>query len=200
MSLTNTKQCLGARNDKTSHTVSRNTQHDNQNGDGGNSRFVNSSFIGDAENLISHLSITKDGPRSIQLTKILETIPYLCQDKHYDYLSDSISTNTKLTQEDFLSNHSIKSWHPSKHHVKLGVVNPTIGLNVPSGNSPINSEMVDYTPISYVNLQVPHHSDHNEGLFSRSHEWDELIVDKKSILELILNRCDEATREEIILS
>ena len=166
MSLTNTKQCLGARNDKTSHTVSRNTQHDNQNGDGGNSRFVNSSFIGDAENLISHLSITKDGPRSIQLTKILETIPYLCQDKHYDYISDIISANIEPTQEDFLSNHSIKRRHSSKHHVKLGVVDPIIGLNMPSDNIPINFGIVEYTPISSTNPQVPHHFDCNEGSLS----------------------------------
>ena len=149
---------------------------------------------GDVDNRISHLSIAKDGPRSIQPTKILEAIPYLCQDKHYDYISDIISTNTEPTQED-----SIKRRHPSKHHMKLGVVDPIIGLNVPSGNSPINSEIVEYTPISNMNPLVPQHSDRDEGAFSKSYEWDKLIADKKSIMELILNRCDEATREEITL-
>ena len=83
--------------------------------------------------------------------------------------------------------------------MKLGVVDPIIRLNVPSGNHPTNSEVVEYTSISKTNPQVPHHSDHNEGLFLRSHELDILIADKKSIMELILNRCDEATREEITL-
>ena len=108
MSLTNTEQCLGARNGKTSHGGSRDTHCGDRNGDRGNSRFANSSFIGDADNRISHLSITKDGPRSIQLIKILKAIPYLCQDKHYDYISDIISTNTEPTQEYFLSDLSIK--------------------------------------------------------------------------------------------
>ena len=98
-----------------------------------------------------------------------------------------------------MSDHSIKRQHPSKHHVKLGVVNPIIGLDMPSGNSPINSKMIEITPISNINPQVLHHSDHNKGLLSRSHEWDKLIADKKSIMELILSRCNETTREEITL-
>ena len=83
--------------------------------------------------------------------------------------------------------------------MKLGVVGPIIGLDVPSGNSPINSKMVEITPISNTNPQVLHHSDRNKELFSRSYEWDKLIADKKSIMELILSRCDETTREEITL-
>ena len=198
MSLTNTKQCLGARNGITSHGGSHDTHRGDLNGNRGNSRFANSSSIGEVkDNRISHLSITKDGLRSIQLTKILKVIPFLCQDKHYDYISDIISINTEPTQEYFLSNHSIKRRLPSKHHVKLGVIDPIIGLDVPSGNSPINSEMVENTPISIPYLQVTHHPDRNQGSFSRSDEWDKLIADKKSIIELILNRCDEATRTKL---
>ena len=143
MSLTNTEQCLGARNGKSSRGGSRNTNRGDRNGNRncGNSRFANSLSIGEVKyNRISHLSITKDGPQSNQLTKILEAIPYLCQDKHYDYISDIISTNTEPTQEYFLSNHSINRRRSSKHHVKLGVVDYIIGLDMPSGNSPINSE------------------------------------------------------------
>ena len=98
-----------------------------------------------------------------------------------------------------MSDPSIKRGHLSKHHVKLGVVNPIIGLDVPSGNSTINSKMVEMAPISNTKPQVLHHFDRNEGSFSRSHEWDKLIVDKKSIMELILSQCDETTREEVTL-
>ena len=148
-----------------------------------------------SNNCISHLSITKDGPQSNQLTKILEAIPYLCQDKHYDYISDIISTNTELTQEYFLSDHSIKKQRPSKHHAKVGVVDHFIGLNVPSSNSPINSDMVENTPISNPYPQVQHDLDHNQGSLTRSHEWKKLITNKKSILD----QCDKATRAESTL-
>ena len=144
---------LGARTGKSSREDSCDTQRGDCNGDCGNSKFANLKFIGDTDNCISHLSITNDRPRSIQLTKILKAIPYLCQDKHYDYTSDIISTNTEPTQEDFLSNHLIKRQHPSKHHVKPGVVDPIIGLNVPSGNIPINPEMVENTCIFNSNPQ-----------------------------------------------
>ena len=199
MSLTNTEQCLGARTGKTKREGSRDTQRGDRNDNRGNSRFANPTSIGDTDNLISHLSITKDGPRSIQLTKILEAIPFLRQDNHYDYISDIISINIEPTQEEFLSDYLIKRRNPSKHHVKLGVVDPIIGLDVPSGNSPINSEMVEITPISNTNPQVLYHSDRNEGSFSRSHEWDKLIANKKSIMELILSQCDETTGGEITL-
>ena len=98
------------------------------------------------DNRISQLSITKDGPRSIQLTKILKAILYLYQNKHYDYIPDIISTNTEPTQEYFSSDHLIKRQFLSKHHARLGVVIHFIGLDVPSGNSPTNSDMVKSTP------------------------------------------------------
>ena len=170
MSLTNTKQCLGARTGKTRRKGSRDTQCSNRDCDSGNSRFTIPTFIGDTDNRISHLSITKNGPRSIQLTKILKAIPFLCQDNHYDYISDIISTNIEPTQEKFFSDHLIKMQRPSKHYVKPGVVDLIIGLDVPSGNIPINSEMVEMTPISNTNPQVSYHSDRSEGLSSRSHE------------------------------
>ena len=46
---------------------------------------------------------------------------------------------------------------------------------------------------------MQHHPDNNQKSFTRSHEWNKLITDKKSVMELILDRCDKATREEIIL-
>ena len=194
MSQTNTKQYLGAKNGKTSHGGSRNTHRSNQNGNQGNSKFANSSSIWEVkDNCISHLTITKDGPRSNQLTKIFEAIPYLCQGKHYDYICDIISTNTEPTQKEFFSDYSAKRRHPSKHHAKIGVINHFIGLDVPSGNSPINSDMVESTLISNLNPQVQHHPDHNQGLFTRSHEWNRLIADKKSVMKLILDQCDKAT-------
>ena len=104
MSLTNTEEFMGARNGTSSRKDSRDTQRGDRNGDRGNSRFADSSSTGEVkDNRISHLSITKDGPRSIQLTKILEAIPFLCQQyHHYDYISDIISTNIEPIQEEFL--------------------------------------------------------------------------------------------------
>ena len=126
MSLTNTEQCLGTRSGKTIWEGSRDTQRGDYNCVCGNIRFTNPIFIGDTNNYISHLSITKDRPRSIQLTQILKMIPFLCEDNHYDYISDIISTNIEPTQEQFLSDYSIKKQYPSKHHVELGVINPAI--------------------------------------------------------------------------
>ena len=94
MSLTNTEQCLGSRNGTLSSKGSRDTQCGDRNGDSGNNRFANFLSTGEVkDNRISQLSITKDGPQSIQLTKILKAIPLLCQDYQYDYISDIISTN-----------------------------------------------------------------------------------------------------------
>ena len=60
------------------------------------------------KNRISHLSITKSGPQSIQLNKILEAISLICQDEHYDSIPGIFSSNTKSTQEYFFSDSPIK--------------------------------------------------------------------------------------------
>ena len=131
MSQINTEQYQDASRGVPNHGGSCGTHRGDRNGNCGNSPFANSSFVEKlANNRISHLSITKGGPRSNQLKKILEALPDLCQDKHYDYIPDIISTNTKLTQEYFLSDHLIKRKRSSKHHVQLGVVDHIIGLDV----------------------------------------------------------------------
>ena len=153
MSLTNAEQCLGAGNGTFSRKGSRDTQCGDRNGNRGNSRFANSSSTREVkDNRISQLLITKDGPRSIQFMKILEAIPLLYQDHHYDYISDIIITNIEPTQEKFLSDILIK--RQPKQHVKPGIVNPIIGLDVPSGNDLVemmNSgtfELVPFKPRS----------------------------------------------------
>ena len=152
------------------------------------------------KNRISHLSITKDGPQSIQLNKVLKAISAICQYKHYDDIPDIISSNTKPTQEYFFSNHPIKRQHTSEHHVKLGFVNPIIELDVWSSNSPIDLEMVENTPIFNSNPQEQHQClDYNQESNVKSQEWDDLLANKKSIMKIILGQCDEDTRARIAL-
>ena len=98
-----------------------------------------------------------------------------------------------------MSDHAIKRRYSFKHHVKLGFVNPIIGLDVPSGDSLIDSEMVENTPISNPYLQEQHRLDYNQELTTKSHEWDKLIADKKSVMKIILDQCDEDTRAESAL-
>ena len=83
--------------------------------------------------------------------------------------------------------------------MKLGIINPIIGLDVSSDNVPIKSKMVEMTPISNTNPQVSHHSVRSEGTPSRSHEWDKHIADEKSIIALILSQCDETIKGKMTL-
>ena len=86
------------------------------NGDHGNNTVNNYSFERKLKDgYLSNLTITKSGPRSNQLKKILDALPDLCQDKHYDYINDIISTNTEPTQDYFSSDHLIKTQPSSKH-------------------------------------------------------------------------------------
>ena len=187
-------------NNTSSRKGSHNTQRGNRNGDCWNSIFDNSSTAGETiDNCISQLSITRDGPWSIQLTKILEAIPFLFQHHYYDYISDIISTNIEPTQEEFLSDLLIRRQRPPKHPVKPGIVDPIIGLDVPSSNVLIKSKMVEITPISITDPQVSHHSIRSKGTSSKPLEWDKHIADKKSLMALILSQCDETTREEMTL-
>ena len=98
-----------------------------------------------------------------------------------------ISFNTKPSQEYFLSNHLIKRRHTSKHYVKLGFVDPIIGLDVLSGDSPIEPEMVENTPIFNSNPQDQQRLDCDHESNVKSQEWNELIVNKKSVMEIIFD-------------
>ena len=188
MSQTNTKQCQDTRRGEQSHGGSHGTCHGDIYGNCGNRPFANSLFVEKlAKNYILHLSIIKSGPQSNQLKKILDALPDLCQDKYYDYIPDIISTNTKLTQEYFLSYHRIKRLRSSKHHVKLGNVNPIIGLDVPSSTSPVNSKMVENTPIFNPNLQEQSRLNYNQKSKMKFQKWNELIADKKFAMHIILN-------------
>ena len=111
-----------------------------------------------------------------------------------------ISFNTKPSQEYFLSNHLIKRRHTSKHYVKLGFVDPIIGLDVLSGDSPIEPEMVENTPIFNSNPQDQQRLDCDHESNVKSQEWNELIVNKKSVMEIIFDWCDEETRAEVAIN
>ena len=86
MSQTNTKQCQDARRGGPSQGGSLSHCRGDRNNSHENSSFANSLFVGKREDsCISNLSITKSGPQSNQLKKILKALPNLCQDKHYEY-------------------------------------------------------------------------------------------------------------------
>ena len=98
-----------------------------------------------------------------------------------------------------MSDHSTKSQHTSEHYVKLGFVDPIIGLDVPSGNSILNPEMVENTLIFNSNPQDQQHINYNHELMVKSQEWDEYIANKKTVMKIILDPCDEDTRAEVSL-
>ena len=151
---TNTQQCWDTRNGEVSHEGLRSTHHGDRNGDCGNSPFAKSSLVERViKNRISHISTTKSRARSNQLNKVLKAISTIYQDKDYDYIPDIISSNTKPTQEYLLSGHLIKRRHTSKHYVEQGITDPIIGLDMSSGNSPIDPAMIENTPIFNSNLQ-----------------------------------------------
>ena len=83
--------------------------------------------------------------------------------------------------------------------MKPGVINPIIGIDVPSANSPIDSEMEENNPILKSNFQEQTRLNHDQELNATSQKWDRLITDKKSIMKIILDQCNEDTRVEIAI-
>ena len=76
----------------------------------------------------------------------------------------------------------------------LGSTNPIIGLDVPSGVSPIDIDMVENPPISNPDLKKQVQPDYNQELTLKLQEWDKLITDKKSLMTVILEQCNDATK------
>ena len=170
------------------------------NGDCGNNSFANYSFEGKLkDSFLSNLTITKSGHWLTQLKKILDVLPGHCQDNNYKYINGIIITNTEPTQAHFLFVYLVRTQGSSTHHVNPGSVDPIIGLDVPSGASPIDTEMVENPPIFNPNLQEQVRPDYRHESNLKLQEWDKLITDKKSPMTIILNQCNEATRTKIVL-
>ena len=84
--------------------------------------------------------------------------------------------------------------------MKLEFINLLIGLDMPSGNNPVDSEKVENTLIFNSNLQEQYGLNYDHESNTKSQKLDKLIADKKSVMKIILNQCDEDTRAEIALS
>ena len=83
--------------------------------------------------------------------------------------------------------------------MKAGSVDQITGLDVPSGNSPIDIEMVETTPIFNPIFKEQSCLSYDDESKMRMQKWNKRIADKKSVINIILNRCDEDTRAEIAL-
>ena len=83
--------------------------------------------------------------------------------------------------------------------MKLGIIDLIIVLDVPPGNSPINSEMLENTPIFNLSPKEQHCLDYDQELNAKPQEWDELIASKKSVMKIIIDQCNEDTPAKIVL-
>ena len=81
-----------------------------------------------------------------------------------------------------------------------GSVNPIVGLDVTSSASPIDSKMVENPPIFNPNIQEQSWLNYNQELKLKLQELNTIITDKKSLMSMILNQCNEATGAKIALS
>ena len=59
--------------------------------------------------------------------------------------------------------------------------------------------MVDNTPIFNSNPQEQHRLDYNQESNAKYQERDKLIANKKLVMKIILDQCDEDTKVEITL-
>ena len=134
-----------------------------------------------------------------QLKKVLNALPGLCQDKNYKYINDIISTNTKLTKVYFLFVYLVRTQRSSTHHENLRFINPIIGLEVLSGTSPIDIEMIENPLIFNLNLQEQVPPDYDQESKLKLQELDKLIANKNSLMTIILDQCYKAIRTKFTL-
>ena len=71
---------------------------------------------------------------------------------------------------------------------------------MPSGNSPVDPEMVENTPIFNSNPQDQQYINYNHKLTVKFQEWDEYIANKKTMMKIILDLCDEETKVETTIN
>ena len=80
-----------------------------------------------------------------------------------------------------------------------GSINPIIGLDVPSNASPIDTEMIESPSIFNPNIQEQVQLNYSQELKLKLQEWNKFIANKKSLMTIIPNQYNEATRAKITL-
>ena len=81
-----------------------------------------------------------------------------------------------------------------------GSVDPIIGLDVPSKASPIDTKVVENPPMFNPNFQEQTWLNQNQESKLKLQERNKLSANKKSLMTIILDQCDKATRADIALS
>ena len=71
---------------------------------------------------------------------------------------------------------------------------------MPSGNSLLNPEMVEDTPIFNSSPQDQKLLEYKYEPIVKFQEWDELIANKKSVIKIIFDLCNEETKAEIAIN
>ena len=83
--------------------------------------------------------------------------------------------------------------------MKPGSTNLIIELDVPSGASHIDTEIIENSPVFTPTLQEQAQLNYNQESKLKHQEWNKRIANKKSLMTIILNQYDKATRAEISL-
>ena len=67
-------------------------------------------------------------------------------------------------------------------------------------NSPIDPEIKENTLIFNLNPQDQQRLNYNHELIVKSQEWDKLIANKKYVIKIILDLCNEETKADIAIN
>ena len=144
---------------------------------------------------ISELTITETGHRPSQFKKIYDALPIFCADKNYGCLDEVFCTGRDKVEDDFILAYSDANRWSSTHHVQIDSVNPdaTEGVDQITNERPVTYQTVEQTIVTYTNLQKQLLSEYERNSKNKSQEYTKFLADKKSLITILYEQCDEAT-------
>ena len=84
------------------------------------------------------------------------------------------------------------------HNVKISTVNLDADVEA-NGLRPVHCQMMEQTHVTDTNLQKELLPEYKRNSKNKSQEYSKFLVDKKSLITILFEQCDEATQTKISL-
>ena len=147
---------------------------------------------------ISKLTITETGYRPSQFKKISDVLPVLCTNKNFQGLDEILRTGRDLVKTDFMPPYPNATQWSITHHIQLSIVDPN-DPELPDGSLPICFEMMEQIHVFDANLQKELLLEYEPNSKNKSQKYAKFLADKKVLITILFEQCDEATKTKIAL-
>ena len=137
----------------------------------------------------------KDCPIS-KLT--ITTLPVLCADKNFQGVDEVLLTGLELVGTDFMLPYPDASQLSTTNHEQISTLN-LLDVPLAYGSCSTCFVIIEQTHVFDTNFQKELLLDYKRDSKNKSQEYTKFLADKKALITILFEQCDQATKTKIAL-